>query len=69
MTRYQKYMQHIHSQATASAIETAVKLLTEDIVDYLVQHGVKADSNLIAEIKTFKDYVYNPNKRCQKKLM
>lgn len=60
MTRYQKHMQRIHDVSTATTIEAAVMLLTEDIADYLVKSGVKPDSRLIKEIRTFKDYEYNP---------
>lgn len=68
MTRYQKHMQHIHNQGTANAIEAAVMCITEDIADYLIKCGVHADSKLIKEVRTFKDYVYNPNTKRKTKI-
>lgn len=62
MNRYKKYMQHIHSVGTATAIEMAVILLTEDIADFLVHNGIKADSPLINEVRKLKDYEYKPKK-------
>lgn len=58
MTRYQKYMQSIHSVATASAVEMGVMLIIEDVLDHLIKSGVKPDSNLIKEIRSLKEYTY-----------
>lgn len=59
MTRYQKHMQHIHNQATASSIEMAVTLLLEDISDFLINSGVKPGCKLIEDIKSFNKYDYD----------
>lgn len=60
MTRYQKYMQHIHDQATAKNIEQAVSLLLDDIVEHLTKLGVRPGSKLLNDIKTFDTYEYKP---------
>lgn len=60
MTRYQKHMQHIHNAAQAMAIENAVMLLTEDIVDYLIKGGVKPGAPLLKEVRDLCKYEYNP---------
>ena len=52
-------MQHIHNQATATSIEMAVNCLLQDICEFLVKSGVKAESKLINDIKQFKDYDYD----------
>lgn len=60
MTRYQKYMQEIHSVSTAYAIELGALLLTEDILDYLIKSGIKADSKIIKDVRNIKKYEYKP---------
>lgn len=62
MTRYQKHMQHIHNQATARSIETAVQLVLEDVAEFLIKTGVKPGSKLIKDVKSFHQYEYNPRK-------
>lgn len=58
MTRYQKYMQKIHSVGTASAVEMGVMLIIEDVLDHLIKSGVKADSPIIKEIRSLREYTY-----------
>lgn len=58
MTRYQKYMQHIHSGAVAHDIEGAVAMLQQDIIDHLVNSGVKEHSAMIENIKALCLYTY-----------
>ena len=62
MTRYAKYMQHIHNQATASAIEQAVMLFTQDVLDLLIKTGVHDGSMLVNKIKDLQKYEYNAQK-------
>lgn len=66
MTRYQTHMQHIHNQATAQSIEQAARLLLEDVADFLIKSGVKAESQLIKDVKAFDQYEYNPKKHFKK---
>lgn len=66
MTRYQRHMQHVHDQATALSIEQATRLLLEDVADFLVKSGVKAESQLIKDVKAFDKYEYNPKKHFKK---
>lgn len=58
MTRYQKYMQEIHSVSTAYAIELGAMLIIEDVLDHLIKTGVKADSPLIKQIRSLREYTY-----------
>lgn len=58
MTRYAKYMQHIHDIGTANTIENAVSFVIEDIIDYLKKTGVKPESNLLNEIRKIGTYAY-----------
>jgi hypothetical protein len=60
MTRYQKHMQHIHNIGQAMAIENAVMLLTEDIVDFLVKSGIKEGAPILKDIRALSKYEYNP---------
>jgi len=62
MTRYTKYMQHIHNQGIASAIEQAIMLFTEDVLDLLVKTGVRDNSLLINKIRDLQKYEYNAKK-------
>lgn len=62
MTRYQKHMQHVHNVGQAMAIENAVILLTEDIVDFLVKSGIKQGAPLLRQIRELIKYEYNPKK-------
>lgn len=58
MDRYKKFMQKIHNVGTASAIEMAALLLTEDILDHLIKTGVKEDSKLLKDIRSLQSYEY-----------
>lgn len=60
MTRYQKHMQHVHNIGQATAIENAVMLLMEDVIDFLVKSGVKQDAPILKEIRNLSKYEYNP---------
>jgi hypothetical protein len=60
MTRYQKHMQHIHNIGAAMSIESAVYLVVDDIVDLLVKSGIKADSELIKNVRKCGTYTYDP---------
>lgn len=62
MTRYQKHMQQIHNQATAQSIESAVRLLTEDIIDFLIKAGVRQHSALLKDIRNLSKYEYKIKK-------
>lgn len=66
MTKYQAHMQRIHNQATANSIEQATRLLLEDVADFLIKTGVRADSQLIKDVKAFDKYEYNPKKHFKK---
>lgn len=59
MTRYQLHMQLIHNQATALSIEMAVTVFTEDVLEYLIKSGVKADSKIIQDLRNLSKYEYN----------
>lgn len=54
-------MAHIHSQATAINIEMAASFLTEDIVNLLIERGIKQNSKLIRDVKELKNYEYKKN--------
>lgn len=58
MTHYTKYMQHIHNQAIASAIEMAVLCVTEDILELLIKTGVKPHAELLKKIRSLQKYEY-----------
>lgn len=58
MTRYKKHMQQVHNQATATSIEMAVCLLVEDIIDHLINNGVKADARLLKDLRELSKYEY-----------
>lgn len=61
MTRYKKHMQNVHNQATATSIEMAVCLLIEDVIDHLVNNGVKPDASLLKNIRNLSKYEYKTN--------
>lgn len=61
MTRYKKHMQNVHNQATATSIEMAVCLLIEDVIDHLVNNGVKVDAPLLKTIRNLSKYEYKVN--------
>lgn len=56
--RYQQHMQHIHNQATASAIEVAAFCLMEDVVELLIKTGVKPEGTLLTKIRELQRYEY-----------
>lgn len=58
MTRYKKHMQKVHNQATATSIEMAVCLLIEDVIEHLVNNGVKEGAPLLKEIRKIAKYQY-----------
>lgn len=62
MARYQKHMQQIHNQATAQSIESAVQLLTEDIIDFLIKAGVQPGGMLLKDIRNLSKYEYKIKK-------
>lgn len=62
MTRYKKYMQRIHNQAIASDIEAAISFFTQDVLELLVNTGVRHNSELISKIKDLQKYEYNAQK-------
>lgn len=64
MTHYQHYMQQIHNQGTAMNIELAVSCLTQDVIDYLIQTGVKPGSPLLKKIKDLQKYEYRSKSSC-----
>lgn len=63
ITRYQRHMQHIHNISAAMSIEGAVNLVVEDIIDHLVAHGIKPDSELIKSVRKLGQYTYKPENK------